>query len=129
MALCGIASAVAASYGCSLDTAGGSACDGFVPTDGETFVSGVQACAIVAEALVSSTTTPFTPLMGPTCSTICGSTSTYCTLPDDVLKAYVAGQAGAVDAGDGSDAGDAAGDCPGIAPMAPIAMTCTSTCG
>lgn len=152
MALCGIASAALASYGCTLDTAGSSGCDGFVPMDTEIFISGAQACAIAAEGHVSSATTPFTPLAGPTCNTICNSSSTTCTLPDNVLQAYLAGQAGAVDAGgalvdaapDGgeaaagaetgsSDAGNAGGSsapaCSGTASTAPIPMICTSTCG
>jgi hypothetical protein len=112
MALCAIASVALASYGCTFDTAGTSGCDGFVPMDTETFVSGVQACAIAAEARVSSGTTALTPLAGPTCNTVCGSTSTSCTLPGNVLRAYLAGQAAAVEAGRSSvdasaDAGDA----------------------
>jgi hypothetical protein len=133
LALCGIACGSLAFHGCSFDSAGSSACAGFVPRDDETFISALQACAIAAEAHVSSATSPFTPLTGPTCNTACGSKSVSCSLPADVLSAYVAGQAGLAEAGGASadasaDGGEVAA-CPGIDPTKPIALICTTTCG
>jgi hypothetical protein len=149
LALCGIASTALATYGCTFDTAGTSGCDGFLPSDSVGYIRGLQACAIAQEGHVSSATTQFTGLTGPTCSLTCGSPS-VCSLPDSFLRAYVAGQRSSpegggaahdastlADAGDaespesGSDAGSAgdASGCPGVDPMAPFLLTCTTTCG
>ncbi len=147
MAVCELASVALALAGCDFDTAGTPGC---VPVDVEIFISGVQACAIATEGHASRATTAFTPLAGPTCDTICGTTATTCTLPADVLSEYLAGQAGTVEADGASaeasvDAGDAgvalgssdagkAGDstaptgCPAIAPTALVVLDCTSTC-
>jgi hypothetical protein len=117
--------------------------------DIEVFITGVQACAIAAEGHVSSATTPFTPLTGLTCNTICGSTSTSCTLPGDILHAYLAGQAREVEAGGafldasadaidalsetgsseaGNEGDSSTAGCPGIAPTAAVLLDCTTTC-
>jgi hypothetical protein len=149
MTLCVVACGAFASSGCAIDSAGSSGCAGFVPSDNETFISAVQACTIAAEAHVSSATSPLAALKGPTCNTVCGSTSVNCTLPGYVLSAYLAGQSGAAEGGatvdasaDGGDAASETGNfdagnagdastaaCPGIDPAKPIPLICTSTCG
>src|SRR5260370_7616689 len=88
--LAGIGAPLAA-YGCTLDTASGSSCNGFIPTDRNFQIPADKACAIAQEGLVSKATTPNTPLSGTACNTICGALSN-CSLPDDYLKAYVAMQ-------------------------------------
>ncbi len=137
--LAGIGAPLAA-YGCTLDTASGSSCNGFIPTDRNFQIPADKACAIAQEGLVSKATTPNTPLSGTACNTICGALSN-CSLPDDYLKAYVAMQSTRADAGsaqgdampepDASDAAaaaDAAATCPAIAPTTYFLLTCTTAC-
>jgi hypothetical protein len=132
--------ALLAAYGCTLDTASGNPCDGFIPVDTNFQIPADKACAIAQDGMVSKATTPNTPLSGAACNTICGSFSN-CSLPDDYLKTYVAMQSTLADTGstqgdampgpnapDAASGADAAATCPAIAPATYFLLTCTTAC-